>query len=414
MLRYSISFLFSGFWLFAAEPASASALSLDDAIRVAWQNDLHAAALALAPELARAREVQAGFAPPPVLDLRASVPAAGDSEWSAGVGVSRTFARRERLELARAYARLGAEATEHQLYARRLELADNVRRLVYELAVSEARSAVARRAVDSLRELERALNARHTAGEVAGLDLELVALEVARAEQGLALADAESLGWRTRLRQRLRSPEADFAPGALALEALLARPTPVVSANEIPTLALADLARREADAALLLAQSESRAEWTLGAGFDVERRANDATGRLDTTPVLGVSASRPWPGVVSNRGVVQEKRAELRLAEARRAALCDDVAAELNAALAVAEAARAALARHCELRERASALPAKFEAAFTRGEITAPQWAQARQQVHAVEADFLAAAARYLALLADAEATVGVLPDPQN
>lgn len=414
MLRHSISLLFSGAWLFAAEPAPVSALSLDDAIRVAWQNDLHVAALALAPELARAREVQAGIAPPPELDLRVSAPASGDSEWSVGVGVRRTLARRERLELARAYARLGAEAAEHHLDARRLELADTVRRLAYELALSEARSAVARRAVDSLRELERALNARHAAGEVAGLDLELVALEAARAEQGLALADAESLGWRTRLRQRLRSPEADLAPGALALEVLLARPMPVVSANEIPALALAGLARREADAALSLAQSEARAEWTLDAGLDLERRTNDATGRLDTTPVLGVSASRPWPGVVSNRGVVLEKRAESRLAEARREALGDDATAELAAALAVAEAVRPTLARHRDLRERAAALPAKLHAAFARGEITAPQLAQARQQVHAVEADYLAAAARYLALLADAEAAAGVLPVLKN
>jgi outer membrane protein TolC len=146
----------------------------------------------------------------------------------------------------------------------------------------------------------------------------------------------------------------------------------------------------------------------------VERRENDATGRLDTTPVLGISASRPWPGAAANRGVVLESRAALRLAEARRASVADDVAAELAAALAVVEAARPALARHRELRERAAALPAKLQAAFARGEITAPQLAQARGQVHAVEADYLAAAARYLALLADAETAVGLIPDPQN
>lgn len=416
MLRHSLSLLLSGAWLLAAEPPPSSALSLDDAIRIAWQNDPHAAALVLAPELARAREVQAGITSPPVLDLRASVPASGDSEWSVGVGVSRALVRRERLELARAYARLGAEAAEHHLRARRLELADTVRRLTYELAVSEARSASARRVLASLRELSTTLTARHAAGEVADAELYLHALELARAEQALALADAESLGWRARLRQRLRSPEAGVSPSTLALETLLARPVPAATSSaDAPALALADLSQREADAALALAQAQSRAEWTLGAGIDFERRANDATGQLETTPVFGVSASRPWPGALpANRGDILEKRAELRVAEARRSALGDDLVAERAASLAVAEAARPALARHAELLDRAAALPAKLQAAFSRGEITATQFAQARQQAHAVEADYLAAAARYLALLADAEAAAGLLPATAN
>jgi outer membrane protein TolC len=415
MFRISFTLLLASAALVAAEPLPPSTpLSLDDAIRVAWQNDPHAAALALVPEIARAREVQVGLTPPPELDLRATLPATSDSEWTLGVGVSRTLIPRERLTLARAYARLGAETSTHQLHARHLALADTVRRLTYELAVNDARATAARRTLDSLHHLATTLTARHAAGEVADTDLDLLDLEIARAEHTLALATAESLGTRSRLRQHLRSPQADLAPSALDLANLLARPLPTAPAAYSPALALADLSQREAAAALALVQSESRPTWTLGAGLDLERRANDATGRLETTPLLGVNASRPWPGAVANRGLVLEKRADLHLAESRRAATAADLAAEHSASLAAATAAQPALTQHRALLDRAAALPAKLQAAFARGEITAPQLAQARQYAHAVEADFLTTAARYLALLADAEAAAGLLPTPET
>lgn len=414
MFRFPFAFLLAGAALLAIAPSPPpTSLSLDDAIRVAWLNDPHTAALALAPEIARAREVQAGLAPPPELDLRATLPATADSEWTLGFGVSRTLIPRERLALARAYARVGAETSTHQLQARRLALADTVRRLTYELAVSNARANAARRTLDSLHDLAATLTARHAAGEVADTDLDLLDLEIARAEQTLALAAAASLGTRARLRQHLRSPTADLAPATLDLANLLARPLPTAAADS-PALDLADLTQREAKAALALAESESRPTWTLGAGLDLERRANDATGRLETTPLLGVNASRPWPGAVPNRGLVLEKRADLRLAESHRAATTADLVAERAASLAAATAAQPALTQHRALLDRAAALPAKLQAAFARGEITAPQLAQACQHAHAVEADFLTTAARYLALLADAEAATGLLPTPTN
>lgn len=414
MLRHSLFLLVSSVWLLATETPPPPKLSLDDIVRLAWQNDPHADAIALASDLARAREVQAGIESPPEVALRASLPASGDSEWSMGVGVSRTFARRERLELARAYARLGAEASAHHLRARRLALADTVRRLSYELAVNEARAAATRRTLESLRELSASLAVRHAAGEVGDAELDLLALEQARLEQALALVDAETLGGHIRLRRHLRLPDFDFPPHSLKLETMLARPVPPDTPDaddQAPALALAALSQREAEAALALAQARSQSEWTLGAGIDVERTANDATGRLETTPVLGLSASRPWQGATpSNHGDILEKRADTRLAEARRSALGNDLAAERAAAIAAVQAARPALARHRELLERAAALPARFAAAFARGEITATQLAQARQQVHAVEVDYLSTAARYLASLADAEAAAGVLP----
>ena len=96
MFRFPFAFLLAGAALLAIAPSPPpTSLSLDDAIRVAWLNDPHTAALALAPEIARAREVQAGLAPPPELDLRATLPATADSEWTLGFGVSRTLIPRE-------------------------------------------------------------------------------------------------------------------------------------------------------------------------------------------------------------------------------------------------------------------------------------------------------------------------------
>ena len=146
----------------------------------------------------------------------------------------------------------------------------------------------------------------------------------------------------------------------------------------------------------------------------LSRSQNHRASRPETPPPLGPNAPRPWPAPAPNRARVLEEIADLRLAESHRAATTADLVAERAASLAAATAAQPALTQHRALLDRAAALPAKLQAAFARGEITAPQLAQACQHAHAVEADFLTTAARYLALLADAEAATGLLPTPTN
>lgn len=405
------------FFLFLCGAACAAAqtkpLSLDEAIRLAWANDPAVAALSLTPELARAREEQAGIRPNPELEFRGGAPVKGDSEWNVGLGVSQRLPRRDRVELARALARLGGATAELYLREQRRAIAGEVRRLYYAAAVQQARRDAARRTLEAQRELRDVLERRRSAGEIGAADIEVLALETARAEQALAFADAEASATVERLRGRLRL--AADAPLALDanLESVLARPIPGDPASletVRPALALAAHNVRQAEAALALARAESRGEWTVGGGVDFERRTNDFTGRLENEPQLSVSASVPWPRTVANRGEIREKQAALRIAEAELAALRNELAAELAAASAAARALQPALVAQRRALSALAAVPASLRAGYERGEVTSLQLAQARQQRFALETDFLDAAARYAAALADAETAAGLVP----
>jgi len=103
--------------------------------------------MALAPELTRARETQAVQPPVPEVEIRGSAPLAGDSEWSVGVGITRRLPQADRVELARAYARIEGEFLPFELRERRRLVAGDERRLWYEYAVQQAREQAAVRAV---------------------------------------------------------------------------------------------------------------------------------------------------------------------------------------------------------------------------------------------------------------------------
>jgi len=105
--------------------------------------------MALAPELTRARETQAVQPPVPEVEIRGSAPLAGDSEWSVGVGITRRLPQADRVELARAYARIEGEFLPFELRERRRLVAGDERRLWYEYAVQQAREQAAVRAARS-------------------------------------------------------------------------------------------------------------------------------------------------------------------------------------------------------------------------------------------------------------------------
>ena len=410
-IRRQIFLFFTGFAVVAAAPIPP--LTLDSAIRTAWSNDPAVAAMALAPELTRARETQAAQPPVPEVEVRGSAPLAKDSEWSVGVGVTRRLPQAERVELARAYARLEGDSLPFELRERRRLVAGEVRRLWYELAVQQAREQAALRAAETQREIPRSAERRRAAGETPDLELDLLRLDLARAENARAIAEAEAEGGSQRLRIRLRLPAGSAPRIETGLPALLERPPPEIS--DAPagqtSLELSNLEVRRAETALALARASSRPVWSIGAGLDFERRANDATGKLETEPRLSVQASKPWPGARPfNRGEVLEREAALRISAATREARREEFMAELSATLSALRSLRSALEGYRALIKDASELPLRLAAAFARGEISGLQLAQARQQQISVESDYFSAVSRYLAALAEAETATGIVP----
>lgn len=394
---------------------TAPPLSLDEAIRVAWAYDGATVALALTPELAKAREEQAGIRPNPELELTAATPTPlkNDSEWAVGIGASQRLPRRERIEQARAVARLGGAGAPLQIGEQRRRVAGEVRALYYDLVVQQAKRDRARRTLEQTREMTALLERGRTAGEIGIVEIEALSVEARRAEQALVFAEADLAAADARLRGRLR-----LAPGAplvlgLGFDALLARPlpeSPTVLEQARPTLALAAVAVQQAEAAVALARTESRPEWTVGGGVEFERRVNDYSGRLENDPRLSVRASVPWPRRVANRGEILEKQAALRVAAAERTALRGEVLAEISTALATVRALQPIVAARREPATDETRAADVFRAASARGEISAVQLTQARQQRLALDHDFIEAAGRYVAALAAAETAAGVVP----
>jgi len=394
------------------------ALTLDEAIHHAWARDPQVAALALAPQLAQARELQAGLRPAPRLEANGSLGLDDKSEWSLGLGVSQSLPRRERVALARAYARIGGEAAPLTLALRRTQLADEVRRLWYTLAVQETRTALAERMLAAALALVDGLVERHAAGEISEPDWLFLQLELGRAAQTQALAKAEYEASRAQLRARLRWPEtAPLPPLQIGLAPLIesALPEKNSDSTSFPSLKLASHEVAQAQAALDLARSESREDWSVGAGLEVERRANDASGRLSSEPRLTLSTSAPWPvrsGRAPNRGVIAEREAALRIAQAELDALRDEVAAEATAALNTARALQPEVLRYRDFAQVSATAQQRLQPLLARGEISPRELAQAQQQHAAIEAEFLDAASRYLEARATLEAATAQIPNP--
>jgi len=383
-------------------------LTLDEAIHHAWARDPQVAALALAPQLAQARELQAGLRPAPRLEANTALGLANKSEWALGLGLSQSLPRRERVALARAYARLGGEAAPITLSLRRAQLANTVRRLWYTLAVQEARAALAERMLAANLALVDGLVERHAAGEIAESDWLFLQLELGRTAQANSRANAELESARAQLRARLRWPEADpLPPLQLALDPLIEAELPkeIPEGPDLPTILLAEHEVARARAALDLARSESREDWTVGAGLEVERRANDANGRLSSEPRLTLSTSAPWPvrsGRAPNRGVIAEREAALHIAQTELDALREEIASEANAALTTARPLQPEVLRYRDFAKVTATAQQRLQPLLTRGEIGPRDLALAQQQHAAIEAEFLDTAARYL----DARATL--------
>lgn len=405
------------YFLLAASSAAAqfTSLSLEEAIRQAWDRDPTVATLALAPEIARARAEQAGIRPNPEIEFSGSTPAPfqNEGEWGVGVGISQRLPRRERIERARALARLGGDVVTWQLRERRRQLAGEVRALFYETAVQRQRLGVAQETLAAHRRLAGVLERRQAAGEVGAAQLDVLAVESQRAVQALALAEVELATLRERLRLRLRLPADVAVETDLSLATVLDRPVPEmpIDWDEVrPELALARHAVREAEASLALGRAESRSDWSVGAGFEFERRANDFTGRLESEPRLSVGASVPWPRTVPNRGEIRERETLVQIAEAQLVAVHDALRAEVAAAVATVHLLQPVIRVQRQVVEGAEPVPPTLVTAYERGELSGLELAQARQQRFATQLDFLHAAQRYAAALAAAETAVGLVP----
>jgi cobalt-zinc-cadmium efflux system outer membrane protein len=279
----------------ATTPAIAGGpLTLDEALRIARERAPAALAAGLRVKEAEGRLRAAGvLRDNPALEaLVEPFPDEGD-EAEFDVAIDQEFEapgrRRARRDAAEA-ALAGAEAERRE--ALRIVLAD-VEAAFFRALHARDRQGLAETTRDLDAELLRAVEARHAAGDVAILEVNLARSSLARSSSGAMAAAAEHQAALAGLRRLLglAAPEPIQVAGDLARDGQLDLAAVPPSAGARPDLAALRARRDEAEADLAGARALRRPEWGLGALYKREEGAEHllAGGRF-TLPVANRGA----------------------------------------------------------------------------------------------------------------------------
>ncbi len=219
------------------------------------------------------------------------------------VGVSQALPWWSKLELRERDALYQAAAARAQVDAERLKLLTEARTLAYELAFTVELATIARQERDHLRRHEEAAQARYAAGVGLQQAVIKVQAEITRAEQRLLEIEQRRRSLVSRL-NALRERPADTAVPAVTL--------PEISASDLtlsefdgasfgdlladlraaarvqrPELVALQAQLQAAEARVELAQKRRLPDFTVGLGYTVVDRRDDAPGRANPPPDNG-------------------------------------------------------------------------------------------------------------------------------
>jgi len=283
--------------------------------------------------------------------------AGGETEWHGEVSQPIDISGR-RSSLRRA-ARLEAEAVAADVSRRRQIRAAEVREAYAGCAAASEKSEIHQRFAKRLREAERIVTLRTSAGDTAGYDLRRLRVEARTAEAQAQLAEGNVRAECVTL--SLLTGVADAEP-ATPLAALVPA-LPVAAA----AAARQDISAREARVAAATAEvraaERSRIpDFTVGLG--AKRLSNEDGSAVG--PTISVGARIP---LFSNKGAaISEARARQRVREAELSLARREVQASIAAAAARAAAAIAAAREAREAADDAARLGTIAEAAYQGGE----------------------------------------------
>lgn len=284
--------------------------------------------------------------------------AGGETEWHGEVSQPIDISGR-RSSLRRA-ARLEAEAVAADVSRRRQIRAAEVREAYAGCAAASEKSEIHQRFAERLREAERIVTLRTSAGDTAGYDLRRLRVEARTAEAQAQLAEGNVRAECVTL--SLLTGVADAEP-ATPLAALV----PALPVAAAAAAARQDISAREARVAAATAEvraaERSRIpDFTVGLG--AKRLSNEDGSAVG--PTISVGARIP---LFSNKGAaISEARARQRVREAELSLARREVQASIAAAAARAAAAIAAAREAREAADDAARLGTIAEAAYQGGE----------------------------------------------
>lgn len=281
-----------------------------------------------------------------------------ETEWQAGVNQPISLSgRRGSL---RAAARAEADAVAADVGRRRQQRIAEVREAYAGCAAGSEKVTIVERFVARLKEAERIVTLRTTAGDTAGYDLRRLRVEARSAEAELHISRGEFAAECAAL-SRL-SGVADARP-AVALSALLPpSPTGMIAATSRQDLVAREARLAAARAEVRAAQQARIPDIEVGVGL--KRLSNEDGSAAGPTVALGVTIP-----IFNNGGAaISEARARQRVREAELALARREIEASIAAASARAQAARDAALEASRAVDDARRLGTIAEAAYQGGE----------------------------------------------
>lgn len=319
----------------ALSPAAWAQVRVDlaEAVAEALRQNPEVAAAQHEIEAARAREVQAAAWPNPNVQLQAEEVPLTSAGGVYMVGVSQPLLlggqRQARVEA----ARLDRELAEIQLAILQRDLAAQVREAYAEVLYEAAEVRQARLNFETAKALREATQARYKAGEVPRIEVLRAEVEESRARRVLQTEQAREQQAQGQLNVLLgREAQAPIAAGELPAP----RPGVLPPLSTLIDESLKSRAElRRADAAIMREMMQRRlaraSVWTGTA-------ASLAAGTADGSPAVSGSFSFPLP-IYRQQGEIAEAEANRLRAEARRAALRNQITLEVEQAYREAEIA---------------------------------------------------------------------------
>ena len=332
---------------------------VEELLAIALKNRRDLAAIEQRVAEARGMLRQAGVRPPAVLEGSAASgrPLGTKGEESYAVAISRQFETAAKRSKRIQVAELGIAVAESELGERIAELRWNLRVAIAGIIAGRQKARTLDTVLNLLRESLRLTEARVREGDAARLEAELLRVEISRVEASRAAVAGDVEAGRLSLRQLAGlDPDAPVAlPDAMEDPALpdgasierraIARRPDLLAARNL---------EQQSEAALALAEAESKPDVTISAGytrqygrFDDQLGISPAGGTAplrDQDDILSAGISIPLTGRGRNLGNIEAAAARSRQARLRREHFERSIPFDVAAAMRRYEALRRAAA----------------------------------------------------------------------
>ena len=403
-------------WIALAAHDSASALTIDQAVAGALQDNLDLRAASYEVDKARGRLLQAGLWPNPELEFSTTTDRTfnDEGERTSGAGFQQAFPISGRLRFAKRVSRVDLAQAMAEIRNRERLLIGDVQRDFLSVLLLRQQIAANREFVALNRDFVDLLEERLKRAEVSEVDLNVAQVGLQRLGVESAELEADLIAREHSLKLRMGlPPEARISPED-NLEALATKFRPEKYQTTMvvnrPDLRQTELGIDRAAAEARLARAAAWADWTLGTHYENERTIDEPVGPK-TDQFLGLKISIPIALWNRNQGRVYEHNAASEQARQQFEAQRLSIRSEIATALARAMKLRDAVGNY-----RRDLLPALSETnalvrkGYNEGLIPATQVIQVQQQQTTLRSSFLTATGNYLRALVDLETATASSP----